>query len=415
MTPLSLGLLAWDYPPSASGLAVAAREIAESLVEAGQDVRVFTLDRSGQTTIGGVEVIGCRPKAGSPTARVRRLGGIGHLAAPAAFLSAVRRAHRDRPFDIIEATNWYAPAALLHRYTSIPVVTRHSTPARLTGIADDENEARRPRRDRIDGWFAAWLEAYSARASAGWISNTEAHAATIADLYGLSEKPSETRRHAVIGLSLPDAKRQRGESANYPGRSGEPLRLLFVGRAEHRKGFDLLTGALETLSRDVAHGRLAPFELRVVGVEAGDMPELGETARSMLTLTGRLDEHALEGEYERCHGVVAPSRYESFGLVYQEALAFGRPVIALAEDASAREFIGRTGAGLLADPSTPEALAGAMEQVLRSNEARQALRAGAIAAAGRFDRASLGAETLLLYRSVLAGSKQPEVRAGKAA
>ena len=216
MTPLSIGLLAWDYPPSASGLAVAAREIAESLFQAGQDVRVFTLDRSGQTRVGGVEVIGCLPNDNSPTARIRRLGGIGHLAAPAAFLGAVRSADRERRFDLIEATNWYAPAALLHRFTSIPVVTRHSTPARLTGIADDGNGTRRSSRDRVDGWFASRLEAYSARASAGWISNTLAHASTIAELYGLPEESPASDRHAVVGLSLPDARRRRGEDARYP-------------------------------------------------------------------------------------------------------------------------------------------------------------------------------------------------------
>lgn len=415
MRRLSLGLLAWDYSPSASGLAVAAREIAESLVGAGQDVRVFALDRTGCTLSGGVEVIGCRPGDASLAARIRRLGGIGHLMAPAAFLGAVRRSHRERPFDLIEATNWYAPAALMHLFTSIPVVTRHSTPARLTGIADDETGAGRSRRDRFDGWSAALLEAYSARASSGWISNTAAHAETIAELYGLSAEKGAAGRHAVVGLSLPDARRRRGAGAHYPDATDEPRRLLFVGRAERRKGFDLMMGALQILARDVALGRLAPFDLRVVGIEERDLPELGETARSMLTLTGRLEEGALEDEYEGCHGVVAPSRYESFGLVYQEALAFGRPVVALAEDASAREFIGRTGAGLLADPSTPEALAKAMAQLLRSKETRQSLRAAAIAAAGRFDRVSLGAETLALYRSVLADPKRVTFRDGTAA
>ncbi len=40
-------LLTWDYPPAPSGLSTAAREIAESLVEAGADVTVFTLDQDG--------------------------------------------------------------------------------------------------------------------------------------------------------------------------------------------------------------------------------------------------------------------------------------------------------------------------------------------------------------------------------
>ncbi len=55
---MRVALLAWDYPPSPSGLSTAAREIAESLVEAGADVTVFTLDRSGRTQVGGVLIEG---------------------------------------------------------------------------------------------------------------------------------------------------------------------------------------------------------------------------------------------------------------------------------------------------------------------------------------------------------------------
>ncbi|TXM93855.1 glycosyltransferase family 4 protein, partial [Methylobacterium sp. WL103] len=44
---MRVAYLAWDYPPAPSGLSTAAREIAESLAEAGADVTVFTLDRTG--------------------------------------------------------------------------------------------------------------------------------------------------------------------------------------------------------------------------------------------------------------------------------------------------------------------------------------------------------------------------------
>jgi glycogen synthase len=51
-------LLTWDYPPSPSGLSTAAREIAESLGEAGAEVTVFTLDRTGHERAGRVAVSG---------------------------------------------------------------------------------------------------------------------------------------------------------------------------------------------------------------------------------------------------------------------------------------------------------------------------------------------------------------------
>ncbi len=106
-------LLAWDYPPAPSGLSTAAREIAESLSEAGADVTVFTLDRAGTERVGGVTVAGIALPPAGGLAALRLWGSVGHLAAPLAFRRAVLAAHARAPFDAIEATNWYAPAALL--------------------------------------------------------------------------------------------------------------------------------------------------------------------------------------------------------------------------------------------------------------------------------------------------------------
>ncbi|MBK3421065.1 glycosyltransferase, partial [Methylobacterium ajmalii] len=72
-------LLTWDYPPAPSGLSTAAREIAESLAEAGADVTVFTLDRAGTARAGGVRIVGLALKPGGALARLRRCGSLGHL------------------------------------------------------------------------------------------------------------------------------------------------------------------------------------------------------------------------------------------------------------------------------------------------------------------------------------------------
>ena len=384
--PLRTALLAWDYPPAPSGLSTAAREIAEGLAEAGAAVTVFTLDRAGRETRGRVDVLGCATRPGGGLAGLRRFGSLGHLAAPLAFRRAVLAEHRRDPFDLVEATNWYAPAVLLAG--RLPVVTRSSTPAALT-LAPVGSL-----RDRLDGASARALERRQARASAGLIANTEAHGRRIADLYDLAGGQPE----AVIGLSLPPETLARGRAAPYPGPEG-PLRLLFVGRAETRKGFDLL---LDALGRLAAEG--ADFLLTLVGVGAGDLPpNLPAGLRARLEPLGRVDEATRDAAYAGAHAVLAPSRYESFGLVYQEALARGRPVVALAEDASASTFV--ADAGLLAPESTGAALAEAIRPLLAEAGPRLALREKAFARAGRFDRRGLGRATLALYRRALAQSR----------
>ncbi len=388
-------LLAWDYPPAPSGLSTAAREIAESLAGAGADVTVFTLDRKGRERVGGVTVAGLALPPGGGLARLRLWGSVGHLAAPLAFRQAVLAAHARTPFAVIEATNWYAPAVLLAGRRDLPLVTRSSTPAAFTRAGGAGP------RDRLDGLAADALERRQARGSAGLIANTAEHGAVIARAYGLSGR----RPAAVIGLSLPPEILGSARDATYPDEAS-PIRLLFVGRAEARKGFDVLLGAVAILAEEQDRGALPPFRLDLVGVPPGDLPHgLPEPARRRIRARGRLDAAALAQAYADAHAVLSPSRYESFGLVYQEAMAYGRPVVACAEDASARAFVGLVGAGPLAASAAAPALAAALRPLLVDPALRRAYRAGALAAAGRFDRASLGRETLALYAAAIRATR----------
>lgn len=387
-------LLAWDYPPAPSGLSTAAREIAESLAGAGAEVTVFTLDRAAPERVGGVTVAGLALPPGGGLARLRRWGSAGHLAAPLAFRRAVLAAHAQTPFAVVEATNWYAPAVLLAGRPDLPLVTRSSTPAAFTRVPPGSL------RDRLDGRTADALERRQARGSAGLIANTAAHAAVIARAYGLSGRQPA----AVIGLSLPPAILASARAAAYP-EADDPVRLLFVGRAEARKGFDALLAAIAILAGEQAAGAVPPFVLDLVGVPPEDLPaSLPEAARARIRARGRVPAEALARAYAGAHAVLAPSRYESFGLVYQEALAYGRPVVACAEDASARAFVGAPDAGPLAREATGPALADALRPLLADPALRLAYRARALAAAGRFDRATLARETLALYARALAAA-----------
>ncbi len=387
---MRIGLLAWAYPPEKSGLSRAAREIAQALAQAGHDVRVFAMDRRTRERDGAVEVIGCGLRDGSPAARLRQVAGIGHLVGPLAFLRAVRAAHAERPFDAIEATNWYAPGLAIALLGPAPLATRNSTPAATSAATATSL------RDRFDRSVAMLLERWSARAGV-LISNTALHAEKIATLYDV---PGPGAKHAVIGLSLPPEIVARGQAAAYP--TATPVELLFVGRDEHRKGFDALLGALTILGDEAAAGTLAPFRLTIVGVTDAALADLAPAAQAHARCYHRVDEPTLHALMAAAHIVVAPSRYESFGLVYQEAMMFGRPVVACAEDPSARLFIGESGAGLLAETCSGPDLAAPLRTLITDPAARAHYAAASRAASGQFTRETLATQTIAAYRTARA-------------
>lgn len=121
-----------------------------------------------------------------------------------------------------------------------------------------------------------------------------------------------------------DAGRRRRARAR-----GE-VKILFVGSLrDYRKGLDVLLGAIRLYLDSPG----APqCRLTVIG-EGGKRSEFEGLARQ-LAIQDRCDFRGSQtrGEVAEamadCDLVVAPSRYETFGLVCAEAMASGRPVIA---------------------------------------------------------------------------------------
>ncbi|WP_230769287.1 glycosyltransferase family 4 protein [Sphingomonas sp. Leaf4] len=400
---MRIGIVTWAYPPEKSGLSRAAREIAQALADAGHDVRVVTMDRSGREQDGAVEVVGAG--GGGWLAWVRRWPGIGHLCGPAMIARTVRRLHAERPFDVVEGTNWYAPGLWIALTGPVPYVTRNSTPV-ATSAAPPVTL-----RDRIDRRGAVMVEAMAARASAGLISNTAAHGAKIAALYRTAPPGPG---HAVIGLSLDPAIVAAGQAASYPP-GNDVLRMLFVGRNEPRKGTDALIGALPALAAEADAGALPDFRLTVIGLHRHELDGLPPAALRRIDSFHRVDDETLHAQLAAADMVVAPSRYESFGLVYQEAMMFARPIAACGEDPSARLFVGESGAGLLAENCTAVALGDVLRRMLRDGGLRAALSAAARVAAGRFTRTSLATETAAAYVAAVNGRSKAASSPGRPA
>jgi len=161
------------------------------------------------------------------------------------------------------------------------------------------------------------------------------------------------------------------------------VRLCFIGRLESRKGIDVFLDIVpDLLSR---HPKL---HIDVVGNDAIPTPD-GSTYRreferkaagtydaSRIAFHGEVPEDALRGFYAAADVVVAPSRFESFGLVHLEAMMFGKPIVGCAIGGMA-EIIQDGATGVLVAPGDSSSLRTALDALIADSELRQRLgRAG---------------------------------------
>jgi glycosyltransferase involved in cell wall biosynthesis len=98
-----------------------------------------------------------------------------------------------------------------------------------------------------------------------------------------------------------------------------PLRVLYVGGINLRKGVPYLLDAVESLRKEIS--------LTLVGQIA---PEMGEVLKRFNghTCMGHVTKHELRSIYSKHDLLVMPSLGDSFGFVIVEAMASGLPVIA---------------------------------------------------------------------------------------
>lgn len=173
--------------------------------------------------------------------------------------------------------------------------------------------------------------------------------------------------------------------------SRERHHVLFVGRPETRKGWDLLLSAWEK----VVHA-LPDVVLHVVG-----FCEDGRNAS--IHYHGKLDDTALKVFLGSVGVVVCPSRMEGFGLVATEALASGTPVVAC-DVAGLRRIITHNVSGLLVSPDDAS-LADAILQCMSDDVLWNRLRDGAKNAGSRFDRTTEIRAHTTLYDRVYSASR----------
>ena len=193
-------------------------------------------------------------------------------------------------------------------------------------------------------------------------------------------------RRALLRRPLPDRPERRGPRGARPGRGRavDQLRLLFVGRAEERKGLPVLLRAFEALREAGVDARLT-----VAGATREEVEPLPARRRGRRG-AGRVTEDEKWRLLHEADLLCAPSLGgESFGMVLTEAFAAGTPVVVLGHRRLPRRGARRR-RRVLVPPGEPAALGEALHALALDPERRARMAAAARERAERFALADGG-------------------------
>jgi len=215
------------------------------------------------------------------------------------------------------------------------------------------------------------------------IAPSQYSAGRIQALYGVSSKPR------VVPEAI-DLTRWRSLLQINPAQPAEgKFTVLCVCRFYPRKRLQILLRAAGRL-----RGKIPGLQVRLVG----DGPEAAclksfcrdQQLDGIVNWLGNVSHAALAAEYNRCDIFCLPSVQESFGIVFLEAMAAGKAIVA-ARAASAPEVVKH---GILVEPENDEALAAGIERLYRDLPLRATLAAESARWVEQFDAPSVAARFL---------------------
>lgn len=338
-----------NYPglTGEGGIGSYTRTLAHGLSALGHTIHVLTPGRQTSTNDGPVRV---------HFTQTDYLPGIDKIVPGAGacwrIACAMQRLVRDYNLNIVEFPNWEGFGLLFAKLSRIPVVVRLHTSSKEAQIIDGT------RPSRLHQWDVR-RERWLARSADAVVTHSAAHRQLMADESGIAPDRIHLIPHGVE--VFPDWVR--------PTRPLGPPTVVYLGRLEHRKGTLELLQSVPRVLEAVPDARFI-----LIGSDRNHCPggrthaqyldqEFAPEIRRQVTLTGQLSQAEVDRWLQTADVFVAPSRYESFGLVFLEAMRWGTPVIGTTAG-GIPEVVEHNQTGLLVPPEAPGPLAAAIVRLL---------------------------------------------------
>lgn len=127
------------------------------------------------------------------------------------------------------------------------------------------------------------------------------------------------------------------------------------------KRFDLL---IKSFVKAFKNSTKVKLRIAGEGVEKKNLMKLIEdnNAENQISLIGYVPHHIMAEEYEHCNCFILLSEKETFGIVYREAMAVGRPIIATKNGGVEEKWT--NGNGILLEDCSETVVAEAMKQII---------------------------------------------------
>ena len=320
-------ILAADFPPAHGGIQVLIHQLALGM--SGFETEVLTLQAPGAQAFDAAQPL--------LTHRVRAPGGSHPARILALNAGALQSALRFRPHVTLSAHVLTSPAAAIIAATLRAPTAQYFYANEIVG---------KPR-----------LSAFAAR-RADVVIAISSYTSSLIGATGAA--PADVRLIAP-GVELP------AERSPLPAE--RPTVLTIARLKDSYKGHDVLIRALAEVRRSVPEMQWIVIgdgplrgSLEALAAECG----LAEAARFL----GALGDEERNAWLRRADVFAMPSRLpggglagEGFGIVYMEASAFGKPVVA-GNVAGALDAVADGVSGLLVDPTDASAVAGAVTRLL---------------------------------------------------
>jgi glycosyltransferase involved in cell wall biosynthesis len=396
---MNICLLSREYPPDTAwgGIGIYTYQLAHGLTAKGHSVHVVCqgLDGDREYADDAVNVYRIWHRTFFPLKGKFREFGL-RWEYSQSVNNKLRGLIEKYKIDVVEAPNLSGEGFIYSFHKKTPLVTRlHTHFMEVINFLGWKRS--------FDRYLSCWFENAAILRSDLITCSTKAHAELIARKLGIN---SERIEIIPLGTNLPVIPRDHIINS-------EPI-ILFVGRLEKRKGIHILIQAIPLVLKDIPNatfiivGRDTFITKDYVAFFGNKEHSYKEQLLKMVPneytrkvqFLGYVDSDELDSLYRLCDIFVAPSLYESFGLIYIEAMAYGKPVIGCSVG-GVPEVVKDGETGVLVPPENIYLLAKAIISLL--NDSRLRLKMGNNAreyVKNNFTREIMVEKTLAAYKKV---------------